>query len=87
MPGPNAFTTRQAAEVLGISVQAVHYLIRRGRLRAWCFGDRLCVSRRSVYSYLALRETMKMRRQKEQRIADEVMEELKRRRKRDTQRW
>lgn len=80
---PTGFTTRQAAEVLGISLQAVHYLIRRGRLRAWCFGDRLCVSRRSVYSYLALRETMRMRREQEKKIADSVHEELQRRRKRD----
>ncbi len=77
--GGSAFSTAQAAEVLGISRQAVHYLVKRGRLRAWVWGGRLCISRSSVYSYRDLRNSLEERKRKEaergQRTAEKLAEE------------
>lgn len=83
--GKTAMTTTQAAEYLGISRQAVHYLCKRGRLRWWLYGCRMMVSRGSVASYKALRERMQEadRRMKEEgRVKHAEMERRRAERRR-----
>ena len=90
MGHPTAFTVAQAAEVLGISRQAVHYLCKRGRLRWWLFGSRMLISRRSVYSYRDLRANLaelKARQEAEAAAKVEERERRRRARKEDGLRW
>jgi excisionase family DNA binding protein len=85
-----AFTVSQAAEVLGVSRQAVHYLCKRGRLKWWLYGSRMMISRRSVYSYRDLRETLIAAKARQEAEARAKVEERERRRgkaKEDGRRW
>jgi len=85
-----AFTVSQAAEVLGVSRQAVHYLCKRGRLKWWLYGARMMISRRSVYSYRDLRATLLAAKARQEAEAGAKVEERERRRnkgKEDGRRW
>jgi excisionase family DNA binding protein len=85
-----AFTVSQAAEVLGVSRQAVHYLCKRGRLKWWLFGARILISRRSVYSYRDLKATLEAVKARQEEEGRAKAEELQRRRtkaKEDGRRW
>lgn len=83
--GATAFTVSQAAEVLGVSRQAVHYLCKRGRLKWWLYGTRMLISRRSVYSYRDLRETLARVKQEQEAEGRAKNEEMKRRRAKDAE--
>ena len=85
-----AFTVSEAAQVLGVSRQAVHYLCRRGRLKWWLYGSRMMIARRSVYSYRDLRETLRAAKARQEEEARAKVEERERRRakgKEDGRRW
>lgn len=74
------FTVSEAAEVIGVSRQAVHYLCKRGRLVWWLEGARIRISRRSAYSYRDLRDKLREVSERQKAIGLGKHEELGRRR-------
>lgn len=77
-----AFSVSEAAEVIGVSRQAVHYLCKRGRLVWWLEGSRIRISRRSAYAYRDLKAKLEAVKRVQEAVGLAKNEELKRRRAR-----
>lgn len=74
------FSVSEAAAVIGVSRQAVHYLCKRGRLVWWMEGTRIRISRRSAYSYRDLRAKLAELKARQEAVGLAKHEELMRRR-------